>query len=168
MERTLKVVQARHAIEDIIFRYADAVDGADMETVGRLLHACTVTLPGDVVLQGGNAIRDHYSRTVVFYDRDERVVPYARLACSPRTRHITSNLIYDFDPAVTTADVQSYFTVYQTLGGTSRIIAGGRYVDRFEYGISGWTMVTRRIHIDQRGDMSRHAQAAAPQGGTRV
>jgi hypothetical protein len=52
--------------------------------------------------------------------------------------------------------VRSYFTVYQNLGGANPIIAGGRYIDRFDTHIRGWRMIERTVMVENRGDMSRH------------
>jgi hypothetical protein len=35
MDRTEEITQARHAIEDALFRYAEAIDTGDIETLGR-------------------------------------------------------------------------------------------------------------------------------------
>ena len=72
------------------------------------------------------------------------------------TRHVTTNLIMEFDTEVTLAKVRSYFTVYQTINGENPIIAGGRYEDRFEKDPYGWHLIERRILIDNKGDMSHH------------
>lgn len=153
------VVQARHAIEAIVYGYARGVDSADLDSVAELLRTCTVTLPGGLVLEGGEAVRAHYARTIIFYDDDEQAVEYRPLACSPRTRHVTTNLTYAFDGDVTRADTECYVTVLQTLGGASQIIAAGRYLDRFERSAQGWTIVERTLVLDNVGDMSRHARA---------
>jgi hypothetical protein len=69
---------------------------------------------------------------------------------------VTSNVIYEFNNEVTTAEVRSYFSVYQTLGGQNAIIAGGRYVDRFDKSVDGWHISERRIYNENFGDMTHH------------
>jgi len=156
MERALKVVQARHVIEEVLFRYAEAVDHGDLETLAELLHACTMVLTDDTRLEGGAAIAAHYRSIIQFYDDDEKPVEYQRGRTTPRTRHLTTNVLFDFSSQLTSADVRSYFTCYQTLGRKTEIIAGGRYLDRFNFTISSWQLTERRILVDDAGDMSRH------------
>jgi hypothetical protein len=156
MERTSLLVEARLAIEKIMFTYAEGIDLGDIETVAELFANGAIVLPDGTEVRGQSAVFDSYADMVMFYDDDENIVPYQRNACSPRTRHVVTNLIYDFDDAVTLANVRSYFTVYQTLGGTNQVIAGGRYADRFENSGKGWFIATRTIHFDNMGDMSRH------------
>jgi 3-phenylpropionate/cinnamic acid dioxygenase small subunit len=156
MDRTLKLVQARYAIEDVLFRYAEAVDTGDLEALGDVLHGCVMVLPDGRRLQGGAAIAAHYESIIIFYDEAENPVTYCRRACTPRTRHVTTNLLFAFSKAVDSADVRSYFTAYQTLGQQTEIVAGGRYHDHFDFTTSGWQMTERRILVDNLGDMSRH------------
>ena len=156
MDRTLKITQARFAIEDALFRYAEAIDTGDIETVGTLFAHGAVVLPNGDKVEGYQAVFELYRDIIIFYDDAEQPTPYVRGACSPRTRHVTSNVIYEFDNEVTSAEVRSYFSVYQTLGQQNTIIAGGRYVDRFDKDIGGWHISERRIYNENFGDMSGH------------
>jgi 3-phenylpropionate/cinnamic acid dioxygenase small subunit len=156
MDQTEQITQARHAIEDALFRYAEAIDTGDIETVGTIFTQGAVVMPNGDKVEGYQPVFELYRDIIIFYDADEQPTPYVRSACSPRTRHVTSNVIYEFDNEVTTAEVRSYFSVYQTLGGQNTIIAGGRYVDRFDKDIDGWHISERRIYNDNFGDMTRH------------
>jgi hypothetical protein len=156
MDRTIKVTQARIAIEDALFRYAEAIDTGNIETVGMLFAQGGVVLPNGAKVEGNQAVFELYRDIIIFYDDTEQPTPYARGACSPRTRHVVSNVIYEFDNEVTSAQVRSYFSVYQTLAQQNTIIAGGRYVDRFDKDIGGWHFSERRIYNENFGDMSRH------------
>lgn len=158
MERTLKVVEARHAIEDLVFSYAEAIDLGHIERLVELLADCTLTMPDGSRLQGGAAIADHYRSIIRFYDDDDNEVSYRAGACTPRTRHVTTNLQYEFAGDVESADVRCCFTVYQHLDGANTIVAGGRYVDRFEATASGWRIRERAIHVDHPGDMTHHVR----------
>ena len=156
MDCTQQIAQARYAIEDIIFRYAEALDGGDLETVSQLFAAGAIKPAVGEPAQGAEGVFKLYSSVVKFYDADENEVPYKRRQCTPRTRHLTTNLIFEFDNAVAEAQVRSYFTVYQNLRGRNEIIVGGRYVDQFRRTISGWQLAERQIHIENAGDLSRH------------
>ncbi len=156
MDRSQNIAQARFAIEGIIFRYAEALDGGDLETLAELFAAGAIKPAVGEPVQGAQAVLDLYAKIVKFYDADENPAPYQRRQCTPRTRHVTTNLIFEFDNAVTQAEVRSTFTVYQNLGGRNEIIAGGRYVDQFQRTIAGWQLAERQILIDSPGDLSRH------------
>lgn len=155
MNRVLEVLDARMTIANLMFEYAEAVDRADIETVGSLFGRGLID-SGGVWHRGEQAVFELYSGTIIFYDQAEQPTDYQRFQCSPRTRHVTTNLHFTFDEAVRRADVRSYFTVYQTLSGATIIIAGGRYEDSFEKDAAGWHFAERRILVENMGDMSRH------------
>jgi 3-phenylpropionate/cinnamic acid dioxygenase small subunit len=159
MDRINQITQARHVIEQIMFTYAEGIDTGDIETVAQLFAQGAIVLPDGSEIKGYQEVYDQYTGMVMFYDDNEQLVPYKRHECSPRTRHVVTNLMFEFNNDVTVADVKSYFMVYQTMEGKNQVIAGGRYVDRFERTIHGWHLVTRTIHFDNMGDMSRHNTA---------
>ena len=159
MERAIQIALARSVIEEIMFTYAEGIDQGDIETVAQLFMQGAIVLPDGNEIRGYQEVFDSYTGMIMFYDEQERLVPYQRNACSPRTRHVVTNLIFEFDNAVASAHVRSYFTVYQTLGGKNEVIAGGRYVDHFVKAIHGWYLVERKIHFENMGDMSRHNTA---------
>lgn len=160
MEHTLKIAAARFAVEDLLYRYAEAIDTGDLEQLEPLLHACRLLMPNGGALEGGAAIAAHYRGLIRFYDAEERPVDYVRLACTPRTRHVMTNSIFEFTPDVSAGTVRTCFTVYQNLGGQSPIIAGGRYHDRFSLTAQGWQIDERRILLEHPGDLSRHLKQA--------
>ena len=156
MDRSQNVAQARFAIEGIVFRYAEALDGGDLEALAELFAAGVVKSAVGEPAKGAQEVFDLYAKVVKFYDADENPVPYQRRQCTPRTRHVTTNLIFEFDNAVTQAEVRSVFTVYQNLGGRNELVAGGRYVDQFRRTMAGWHLAERQILLDGPGDLSRH------------
>ena len=160
MERTLKIVLARHAIEAIVFGYAEAVDSGELERLVKLLAGCELVMPDGRTLEGGRTIADHYAGILQFFDQAGNAVTYGSSPCSPLTKHVTTNLQFDFDNAVSSADVRSYFTVYQGGPAGNAIVAGGRYLDRFEETLHGWQITRRVIHVDHTGDMRHHVRHA--------
>ena len=156
MDRSQNVAQARFAIEGIVFRYAEALDSGDLEALAELFAAGVVKSAVGEPAKGAQEVFDLYAKVVKFYDADENPVPYQRRQCTPRTRHVTTNLIFEFDNAVTQAEVRSVFTVYQNLGGRNELVAGGRYVDQFKRTMAGWHLAERQILLDSPGDLSRH------------
>lgn len=158
MDRLMKIFEARCAIEDVVFGYADAIDCGYLERLEDLLGDCELMLRDGTSIRG-TAIAERYRNMIIFYDEQENVVEYRAGRCTPRTRHVTTNLRFEFDATVSEATVRSYFSAYQTLGGTAALIAGGRYEDRFRLTGSRWRMVRRIIHVDDLADMSRHLKA---------
>jgi hypothetical protein len=155
MDRLMKLFEARCAIEDVLFGYAEAIDCGYLERLEDLLGDCELALRDGTTIYG-TAIAERYRNMIIFYDEREHEVPYRPGYCTPRTRHVTTNVRYEFDAAVTDATVYSYFSAYQTLGGTGWLMAGGRYVDRFRLLEGRWRMVRRTIHVDDPADLSRH------------
>ncbi len=160
MNRFEKTLLARQVLEETMYRYCEAIDLADIETVGNIFAAGALINQDGSETRGPAAVTKLFSEMIIFYDNDGNEVPYANKACSPRTRHVTSNIIMELDNNVELASVRSYFTVYQTIHDENVIIAGGRYHDRFERDPYGWHLIERRILIDNRGDMSHHLKSA--------
>ena len=160
MSRLEKTMLARQVIEESMYRYCEAIDTADIEAVGAIFAAGAVVNQDGTETRGPKAVTKLFSEMIIFYDNSGNEVPYANKACTPGTRHVTTNIIMDFDNNVELANVRSYFTVYQTIASVNVIIAGGRYVDRFERDPYGWHLIERRILIDNLGDMSHHLKHA--------
>jgi len=160
MERIQKNSLARQVIEEIMHRYAYCVDTADIETLGNIFAAGTLISQDGKETRGPKAIAELFSNAIIWYDKDGNKVPYARKQCSPRTRHVTTNVMMEFNNEITSADVKSYVTVYQTIDGANPIIAGGRYEDHFEHDPYGWHLIERRILVDNLGDMSHHLKSS--------
>ena len=79
---------------------------------------------------------------------------------TPRTQHVTTNLILEIDEAAGTASARSYFVVLQGLDEAPiRAVVAGRYHDRFVLAASGWRFADRRLFLDLVGDLSRHLRS---------
>ena len=79
---------------------------------------------------------------------------------TPRTKHVTTNILVEVDETAGTATARSYFTVLQAATGLGlQTIVAGRYRDRFSRGDDGWRFVERRFLTDLVGDVSRHLLA---------
>lgn len=160
MNRFENTLLARQVIEETMYRYCEAIDNADLETLGNIFAAGALVSQDGTETRGPKAIHDLFAEMIIFYDEAGNEVPYASKACTPRTRHVTTNVVMDIDNGVEVANVRSYFTVYQTINSENVIIAGGRYHDRFERDPYGWHLIERRILIDNLGDMSHHLKQA--------
>ena len=137
------------AIENLIAIYAELVDDGDFEGLGTLLADATFAGSGEPV-SGPDAIERMFRDTLIVYDDG-----------TPRTKHITTNIVIEADEEAGTAVSRAYFTVLQALPGMAlQPIASGRYRDRFERRHGQWRFAERRVRVDLAGDVSRHLRHA--------
>jgi 3-phenylpropionate/cinnamic acid dioxygenase small subunit len=138
------------AIESLIAAYAELVDDGDFAAVGRLLADATFA-GGAGSVSGCDAIEKMLTNNVIVYDDG-----------TPRTKHVTTNLVIEVDEAAGTAVSRSYFTALQALPDLAlQPIVSGRYHDRFERRDGQWRFVERRVRTDLVGDVSRHLRRPA-------
>jgi hypothetical protein len=142
------VTDARTAIEYIVYGYAERVDLGDFPAVAELFtHALYKGGgPDDAGVRGAEPVRQIFESMVKRYDDG-----------TPRTKHVTTNLVIDADEAAGTASSRSYYTVFQQVDDTPlQPIIAGRYHDRFERVDGAWRLSERVIFCDLIGDLSRH------------
>ena len=136
---------SHRAIENLIATYAELVDDGDFAGLGTLLADATFTGSGAPV-SGPDAIEKMFRDTLIVYDDG-----------TPRTKHVTTNVIIEADEEAGTAVSRAYFTVLQALPGLAlQPIASGRYRDRFERRDGPWRFAERHVRVDLVGDVSRH------------
>jgi len=136
--------RARHEIENLIHTYAERMDLADFAGVGELLEEARYGAWGLDPIGGGAEVARLLARGVRLYDG------------SPRTKHVTTNVIVELDPAADEARARSYFTVLQAVDGPPVTIVAGRYHDRFALREQSWRFAERVIFMDLLGDLTRH------------
>jgi len=138
------------AIANLIATYAELVDGGDFAGVGRLL--ANATFSGGVEsVNGSDAIETMLRENVIIYQDG-----------TPRTQHITTNLVIEVDEPAGTATSRAYFTALQALPDLPlQPIVSGRYHDRFERRNGHWHFVERRVKTDLVGDVSHHLRRFA-------
>jgi ketosteroid isomerase-like protein len=138
------------AIENLIATYAELVDDGDFAGLGTLLADATFTGSGAPV-SGRDAIEQMFRDMLIVYEDG-----------TPRTKHVTTNVIIEADNQAGTAVARSYFTVLQAVPGLAlQAIVSGRYRDRFERQDGRWRFAERRVRIDLVGDVRRHLRAPA-------
>jgi 3-phenylpropionate/cinnamic acid dioxygenase small subunit len=132
------------AVRNLIFAYAEAVDGGDFATIARLFaHADFVGSGGALT---GDAVARMFEKTIVLYDDG-----------TPRTKHVTTNVAVELDAAGGAATAKSYFTVLQATPSLPlQPICAGRYDDRFEEHGGRWRFAERRITMELTGDVTHH------------
>jgi 3-phenylpropionate/cinnamic acid dioxygenase small subunit len=138
---------ARSGIERIVYGYADRVDAGDFAGMAELFaHALYKVSPDDPGIRGADAVRGVMESMVMRHDDG-----------TPRTKHVTTNLVIEADAGERTARSRSYFTVFQQLEGFPlQPIIAGRYLDAFERVDDAWRLTERVILCDLFGDLSRH------------
>ncbi|MFB4308857.1 nuclear transport factor 2 family protein [Actinomadura sp. GTD37] len=137
---------AHQAIANLIYRYAECVDGADFAGIRDLFADAAFTGSGGT-LRGGDAIARMFEKTVIVHDDG-----------TLRTRHITTNLAIEVDEDAGTATSRAYYTVLQAVPPVLPLqaIACGTYHDAFERRDGGWRFTERRIAMDLAGEMAHH------------
>src|SRR5262245_43723253 len=93
-------------IENLLYSYAERIDGGDLEGVADLFaHGRILPSPDaarTVEFAGREAVLGMYKAATRLYPDG-----------TPRTRHVTSNAIIEVDEASGTAKARSYYTVLQ-------------------------------------------------------
>jgi 3-phenylpropionate/cinnamic acid dioxygenase small subunit len=139
---------ARTAIENLFFLYAEAIDAGDFEAIGELFAKARIIGPdGGVSGEGKQGVKAIYDQSTRLYEDG-----------TPKTQHVTTNLIFEFAEDGRSASVRSRFTVFQALPDFPlQPIITGHYADRFVYtDEDGWHFVERRMRPVLLGDLSRH------------
>ena len=138
----------RDAITALLFRYAEHMDAGDFAGVADLFrHARIRVGPGAGDYLDATAMLKLWEQTVIRYPDG-----------TPRTKHVTTNVIVDVDPDARRATSRSYYTVFQQVeGGPLQPIIAGRYHDAFEQVDGEWRFIERDYTlVDLVGDLSQH------------
>jgi 3-phenylpropionate/cinnamic acid dioxygenase small subunit len=139
--------ESHHAITSLMYRYAEYIDAADFDSIGKLFANAFMTNEGvDGTVDGAEAIANLYRRSNRVHDDG-----------TLRTRHVTANVLIDIDEDSDTASAHSAFVVLQQTSALPlQPIATGRYHDRFARTGGEWHFVQRHIIVDHVGDVSEH------------
>ena len=137
-------------IRNLLYHYAELVDQGDFDAVGLLFtHA-------DFHAPGVGPFKSDPAAIAALYRRFVRIYPDSG---TPKTRHVTSNLIIESD-GPDRAKARSNVIVFQgTAEFALRPIIASSYRDRFQRVDGGWRFAERRIGLevaDILGDLSAH------------
>lgn len=137
----------RGAIENLLYTYAESIDAGDYEAIGALFaHGAITDADGNLIAEGAQAVTALYTATTRKYEDG-----------TPRSHHVTSNLLIEIADDENSAVCRSRFTVFQQ---TSELplqpIIAGSYTDSFERVDSTWRFVERRMRPTLYGDLSKH------------
>ena len=144
---------SRRRIERLLYGYAERIDAGDFAGVGALFAEGEIRVADQPSgIRGAEAVRRLYASTVRLYADG-----------TPRTKHVTTNVVVDVDEPAGTATARSYFTVLQQLDDFPlQVIVAGRYHDAFRCVDATWRFEVRRMYVDLQGDLSRHLLIALP------
>jgi 3-phenylpropionate/cinnamic acid dioxygenase small subunit len=134
-------------IANLVYRYAELIDAGDFDGIGELFADATITVDSnsDVQWSGAQAVTEMYVNSTRRYDDG-----------TPRTKHVTTNLVVEVDDARETATCRSYFTVFQQTDDVPlQPIVAGRYRDEFRRTVD-WRFTRRHMIVDLVGDVSQH------------
>lgn len=139
-------LEARFAIQDVMYRYAECVDLARFAELGELFRHGSIYAAGEEPMRGAETVRRFYAAT-------NKVHADGTL----RTRHLASNPIIEIDPGGARATARSYFVVLQATDAVPlQPIVAGRYHDRFHVVEGAWWFAERVVLVDQIGNMKDH------------
>lgn len=146
------MTDSARAVENLIYAYAERIDAGDFDGVAALFaHGRIEAAPG-MVFEGAAQVRRMYTGSTRLYEDG-----------TPRSRHVTTNVIVEVDDsgatatATATATARSYYTVFQQTDQLPlQPIIAGHYHDSFHVVDGQWCFDTRKMFVDLTGDLSHH------------
>jgi 3-phenylpropionate/cinnamic acid dioxygenase small subunit len=131
----------------LLARYAALIDAGDFDGVGQLFARGRITdARGHEIAAGRDRVAELYRSTTRRFEDG-----------TPKTKHLTTNMIVEPDADGQRADVRSYFVVFQKVGaGPLQPVAAGRYHDRLARSANGWYFEERQMIPEMFGDVSNH------------
>lgn len=121
------------AVQQLLARYLDAVDGADLDAVADLLAGATVRTPAGE-LRGGSAIREAYARI------QPAPLPDGRR----RTKHHLTNLVVSEPDEDGVVVAEASYLVLVPGDDGPRVQKSGRFRDLVRWDGTSWTI---REHV---------------------
>lgn len=137
----------RHAIENLLYTYAEAIDAGDYDAIGALFaHGAITDADGNPIAVGAQAVTSLYQATTRKYEDG-----------TPRTHHVTTNPLIELADSQLSAVCRSRFTVFQQTDELPlQPIIAGAYTDTFECVDGTWRFIERRMRPTLYGDLSKH------------
>lgn len=135
-------------IENLIYSYAEKIDAGDLDGVAQLFRDAEIVAPAHGSRQVG------YQQVLAMYQHSTRIYESTG---TPKTKHLTTNVIIDIAEGAVTASARSYFTVIQATDALPlQPIISGRYRDSFDKVDGVWRFSCREMNVDLLGDLSAH------------
>ncbi len=140
------MLDSAREIENLVYAYAERIDAGDLAGVAELFRHGRIQAAPDMVFEGVDAVRKLYESSTRIHDDG-----------TPRTRHVTTNVVVEVDDGAGTAAARaSYTVVQQTDALPLQPIIVGRYRDTFHRVDGRWCFDTREMFVDLTGDLSQH------------
>ena len=144
------MIDSARQIENLMYTYAERIDAGNLEGVADLFANGRIVATPEAPLETAATGRDE---VLGMYQGSTRLYPCG----TPRTKHVTTNIIIEVDDDAGTASARSYYTVFQQLDDFPlQPIITGRYHDTFHRIDGEWWFDQRTMLVDQLGDLSRH------------
>ena len=140
--------RAQDEIAALVYAYAERIDSGDYVGVAELFADAEITAEGtDRRWQGRHEVHRLYEAGTRLHADG-----------TPRTKHVTTNLVVEVDEVAGTATARSYYTVLQAVPGELALqpIVAGRYRDRFERTHGRWRFAGRHMVVDLVGELGHH------------
>lgn len=133
-------------IENLVYAYAERIDAGDLAGVAELFRNGRLQPAPGFVLEGAEAVLGLYTGATRLYDDG-----------TPRTRHVTTNVIVEVDDDAGTGHARSYYSVLQQTDELPlQTIIAGHYRDTFHRIDDRWWFDTREMFVDLTGDLTHH------------
>lgn len=136
------------AIQKLVFSYPYHLDRGDFDAMAQLFAHADVYMPGMEPVRSNPAGVAQAFRDFVQVYADG----------TPRTRHLTTNLIIEPDGADRATGTCYVMVFQQTKALALQPVIGGDYRDRFAKVDGHWRFAERHIGNDQFGDLSAHGK----------
>ena len=134
-------------ITNLLYRYAELMDGGDLEAVAALFTRARIKT-------GGGTVEEGAAPMLALWRAHVRIHPGG----TPLTKHVITNPIVEVDEAAGTATCRSYYTVFQATPDLPlQAICAGRYHDAFVRVGGEWHFSERDYSLlDLVGNLSQH------------
>jgi len=137
-------------IENLLYVYAERIDAGDLEGVAELFRHGRIRpgpdAPEEASAEGRDAVLAMYRAATRLHEDG-----------TPKTRHVTTNVILEVDESAGTALARSSYSVFQRTDALPlQPIIIGRYHDSFRRIDGRWWFDTRVMFVDLVGDLSQH------------
>ena len=138
-------------ISNLLYRYTHRFDAGDLEGAAELFKHARIITGGNGESIDSVALLELWRNLVIIHDKTG----------TPRTKHTCTNAIISVDKASNTAEVQSYYVVYQqTETLPLQAIVAGRYEDKFERVDDVWRFCERDYRLmEMTGNVSEHLRS---------
>lgn len=140
-------------ILNLMHIYCEHLDYARFDQINELFRHAAIYMPGDVEPSVPAGTLGNVLKEWVMLDPNTG---------TPKTRHLTTNHIIEFESDMTAISRSSFTVLQQTETLPLQIIIVGEYHDKFARTENTWAFTERRELITLTGDLSSHLRHPVP------